>query len=193
MPRINAATIAEHVATQEIAVVDAARRLFTERGFAAVSLADIAAEIGLSRTALYRYFPTKGHILERWFDQAMAPLVEQSRTAAASAGDAGLRLEAWLDVQLDFLADPAHTVLVEASAAPDALSPEVRAEMGARHGELYATLTPLLGTTDPELQHTRTILIAGLVRSAAELVRGGASDAAVRAELHRAGAAVAGR
>lgn len=191
MPRINATTIAEHVATQEVAVVDAARRLFSARGFAAVSLADIAAEIGLSRTALYRYFPTKGHILERWFDQAMAPLVERSREVAEGDGTVGERLVAWLDVQLAFLADPAHAVLVEASAAPDALSPEVRAEMGARHRELYATLTPMLGTSDPDLQRTRTTFLAGLVRSAAELVRGGADEALVRAELHRAGAAIA--
>ena len=45
MPRIAADTVAEHVALQEAAVVDAAARLFGERGVARVSLADIAAVI----------------------------------------------------------------------------------------------------------------------------------------------------
>ncbi len=49
MPRIKADNIAEHVAQQRAAVLDAAVRLFVERGFSEVGLADIAAEVGLAR------------------------------------------------------------------------------------------------------------------------------------------------
>ena len=190
MPRINAATIAEHVAAQESAVVEAARRLFAERGVAAVSLGDIAAEIGLSRTSLYRYFPTKGHILQRWFDQQMAPLVERSRATVETDGSAAERLRAWLDVQLDFVTDPSHAVLMEASAVPGVLPEDVLADFGARHRELYGTLTPLLAGGRATTR-VRTMLIAGMIRSASELVRGGASPTLVRRELHRGAIAVA--
>ena len=52
MPRIKADTIADHVAQQRAAVLDAAVRLFTERGYAEVSLGDVAAEVGLARNSL---------------------------------------------------------------------------------------------------------------------------------------------
>jgi hypothetical protein len=43
VPRINADSVAEHVAQQEAAVFDAAMRLFVARGYADVSLAYIGA------------------------------------------------------------------------------------------------------------------------------------------------------
>ena len=67
MPRITAGSVAEHVAQQERAVFDAAIALFTERGYSAVTLGDIAKEVGLARNSLYRYFPTKASILLRWY------------------------------------------------------------------------------------------------------------------------------
>jgi AcrR family transcriptional regulator len=195
MPRISAPTIAEHVAQQEAAVIDAARQLFTKRGVRQVSLADIAAEVGLGRTSLYRYFPTKAHLVQRWFESAMAPLVERSRAAVDSTGSTAERFEAWLDVQLDFLLDDDHTALVTASLESDDLPDDVRGEIGARHRELYATAAPLLAGPaggDQGLVRVRTTLVAGLVRSAADLVRAGADRAAVHAELLRAARAAAG-
>ena len=195
MPRITGPSIAKHVATQEAAVVDAARRLFAERGVAAVSLGDIAAEVGLGRTSLYRYFPTKAHILQRWFDLEMEPLVERSLAVVAGSGPATDRLRAWLDVQLDFMTDSAHVVLMGASAAIGQLPPEVLADFGARHRELYATIDGILregGARTTEQRRTRALLIAGLLRSAAELVAAGTSIAGTRRELYRAAAAVAG-
>lgn len=195
MPRITGPSIAEHVASQEAAVVDAARRLFSERGVAAVSLGDIAAEVGLRRTSLYRYFPTKAHILERWFDLEMDPLVERSRQVIAEAAPAAETLRAWLDVQLDFFTDGAHRALMEAAAASEEMPPDVVEHFGRRHRELYATLGGILrsgGAETAEVRRVRALMIAGLVRSAAELVSGGEDDADVRRELHRGGAAIAG-
>jgi AcrR family transcriptional regulator len=189
MPRINAATIVEHVAQQEAAVIDAARRLFGARGVRQVSLGDIAEEVGLRRTSLYRYFPTKAHLVQRWFDAAMTPLVEESRRAVAGPGTDGSRLDRWLEVQLDFLLDDEHAALVTASLESDDLPDEVREQIGARHRELYATLTPLLAAPaegDADLLRTRTLLVAGLVRSAADLVRSGVDRNVVAVELVRA-------
>ncbi len=193
MPRITGPNIAAHVAAQEEAVLEAARRLVTERGFAAVSLADIAEEVGLRRTSVYRYFPTKGHILLRWFDSEMGPLVESSLEAVAGEGSAYERLDRWLSVQLAFLLDAEHAALMAAGAAED-LPEEVAARIGSRHQDLYSTLAPLLregGARRAEIP-VRAALVAGLLRSAGDLARQGVPRSTVHRELVRASAAVAG-
>ena len=38
-------------------VLDGAAKLFTERGYAAVTLRDIAAEVGIRHTSLYHHVP----------------------------------------------------------------------------------------------------------------------------------------
>ena len=45
-------------------VLDKAASLFAEHGFAATSLQDIANEVGLSRTSMYYYFPSKEALLD---------------------------------------------------------------------------------------------------------------------------------
>ncbi|WP_245861318.1 TetR/AcrR family transcriptional regulator [Microbacterium aurantiacum] len=44
--------------------LDAAARLFAERGFHAVSIGELGAAIGVSGPALYRHFPSKDAMLE---------------------------------------------------------------------------------------------------------------------------------
>lgn len=44
-------------------IVDAAARLFAERGFAGASIADLAKACGTSKALLYHYYPSKDDIL----------------------------------------------------------------------------------------------------------------------------------
>ena len=81
MPRIAADNIAEHVANQQAAVLDAAVRLFTASGYHDVSLGDIASEVGLARNSLYRYFPDKAHLLLAWFRVVVPETIEAWRNA----------------------------------------------------------------------------------------------------------------
>jgi AcrR family transcriptional regulator len=43
-------------------IVDAARRRLVEGGYAALSVSDVARELGLAQSAIYWYFPTKDHL-----------------------------------------------------------------------------------------------------------------------------------
>lgn len=45
-------------------IIDAASRLFIEKGFAGTNINDIADAVGTTRTALYYYFPSKESMLE---------------------------------------------------------------------------------------------------------------------------------
>jgi len=57
-------TRAEQAARTRQAVLDAARALFAERGFAATSLQDIADTMGVRKANVYYYFKTKAAILD---------------------------------------------------------------------------------------------------------------------------------
>ena len=55
-------------------VLDAALDLFIERGFANTRVEDIAARAGLSKGAVYLYFPSKEAVLEGVVRRAMVPI-----------------------------------------------------------------------------------------------------------------------
>lgn len=57
-------------------VLDAALALFVEKGFAATRVEDIAKRAGLSKGAIYLYFPSKEALLEGLVRRALVPIVE---------------------------------------------------------------------------------------------------------------------
>jgi AcrR family transcriptional regulator len=63
-------------------IVQAAYRVFSEKGFAAAKLDDIAAEAGVSKGALYLYFETKQDIFGAVIREAVAPNIGALETMA---------------------------------------------------------------------------------------------------------------
>lgn len=195
MPRISAGSVPEHVARQEAAVIAAAARLFAAHGVGEVTLGDIAAEVGLARNSLYRYFPDKGHLLAAWFRRELVPLKEAGDAVATGDGTPAERLDRWVRLQLDYLTAPEHKAMFELAGEAGALPPEIRAELAEGHQELYAGLAAIVADAlrerspqQPQLQRVPliTALVAGLLRSAADLIRNGQDPVAVRAEVTRA-------
>ena len=101
MPRITAPTVAEHVRLQERAILDAAGQLFAERGVSGTDLGDIAAEVGLARSSLYRYFPDKDHILLAWFERELQPVIDQSASLLEGDDPPVERIVRWMRFQMD--------------------------------------------------------------------------------------------
>jgi AcrR family transcriptional regulator len=63
-------------------IVAAALEVFSEKGFAAARLEDIAARAGVSKAALYLYFETKTDLFRAVVEQAVAPNIERIRRLA---------------------------------------------------------------------------------------------------------------
>ena len=95
-------------------ILDAALAVFTEQGFAAARVDDIAKRAGLSKGAVYLYFPSKEAMLNALVEQS-AGLVAQSAermVAAAAPEDPEQAFRAVLKMVLTVISDP------EISAAP---------------------------------------------------------------------------
>ena len=108
----------EQVAQTRAALVDAARRLFGENGFAATSVDDVAQAARLTTGALYHHFPNKTALFESVFEGIHAELMEASVHAAAGASD-DLELlargfEAFLDAVLE--PDVQRIIIIDAPA-----------------------------------------------------------------------------
>lgn len=145
MPRIKAASVAEHVAEQEAAVLSTAVRLFCERGYEHVTIGDIATEIGLKRNSLYRYFPDKAHILVRWFQQELPQQVARSEQILRGDGSPRERIEAWALDQADYANSSEHELMARISTIIPELDDATRRELADSHDALTR---PMLDTLD---------------------------------------------
>lgn len=58
-------------------ILDAALAEFTERGFEAARMEDIAKRAGLSKAGVYLYFPSKDAVLKALIEAKVAPIAQQ--------------------------------------------------------------------------------------------------------------------
>ena len=88
-------------------VLDAALALFVEKGFAATRVEDIATRAGLSKGAVYLYFPGKEAILEGLVRRAVSPIADNALAFLDNyAGDPRLVISTVLKMVAGRLADP---------------------------------------------------------------------------------------
>ena len=106
-------------------VLDAALKLFVEQGYAHTSVAQIARAAGISKGAVYLYFPSKQAILEGLVKRAVTPVADQALAQASFArGDLRTTLAAVLGAVVSALSDPRifaipKIVIREAVVAPE--------------------------------------------------------------------------
>ncbi|NWN89088.1 MAG: TetR/AcrR family transcriptional regulator [Micrococcaceae bacterium] len=80
----------------------AAGRLFSDRGFASVSLDEIGAEVGVTGQAIYRHFESKQDMLGALIGQASSHLLTRGKAIEAQYDDTFCRLEQLVALQTDF-------------------------------------------------------------------------------------------
>jgi AcrR family transcriptional regulator len=178
MPRIAAANIEEHLRRQNERVLDAASRLFRQRGFGGTDLAQIAAAVGLARNSLYRYYDSKEHLLVACVMRDMAPFLAQVEALERTHPDPRQRIDAWLDLCMDLAVGPDHASLELMGEVRDA-SPELREQILQLHrlpnGVLERAVRAVLGgqRRDPQV-------IAGMISAMLQ----SAAGQALRRSLH---------
>lgn len=88
------------LATQT-ALLEAARPLFAERGFAAVSADEIVRAAGVSRGALHHHYGDKRGLFQAVFEQVEVGITQELADVVAAGGDENLlprALSAFLDI-----------------------------------------------------------------------------------------------
>lgn len=65
-------------------ILEAALAEFTARGFEAARMEDIAKRAGLSKAAIYLYFPSKMAVLEALIEAKVGPIARQVQTLSAA-------------------------------------------------------------------------------------------------------------
>jgi len=68
-------------------ILDAALAEFTERGFEAARMEDIAKRAGISKGGIYLYFSSKTALLEALIEAKVSPLARLAQTIAATGAD----------------------------------------------------------------------------------------------------------
>lgn len=159
-------------------IMAAGAQLFARRGYHAVGINDVCAELGLTGPAFYRHFGTKDALLVAILDDAISDHLESVQDLVVQHVEPLPRLEAIVGHHIDFVFDQGDAIMVwrrEARVLPDS----ERSRIGYLQ-KLYVQqwvrtlrqLRPELDTETATLVCTATIaLIQSSVRFSALLDR----------------------
>jgi AcrR family transcriptional regulator len=99
-------------------ILDAAAKLFAERGFHGVGVDDIGASVGISGPGIYRHFPSKDAMLAEMLVRISERLLAEGTARVAAAPDPGAALTALVGWHIDFaLSHPALIVVQDRDLA----------------------------------------------------------------------------
>jgi len=175
-------------ATRAVLLAEA-RRLFADRGYAAVGTEAIVRAAGVTRGALYHHFDGKQELFRAVYEDVERELVERVAAHATAAGDPLDALHAGVRAFLDACEDPAvqRIALID---APSVLGWEQWREIdlkygfGLMHGALAAAMDA--GLIDRQPVRALAHLLLGALHEAALLVARADDGGRTRREVGRA-------
>ena len=94
-------------------LLDAAARLYAERGFTRVSLEDLGAAVGVSGPAVYRHFDGKQAVLAALLIEVSEGLVEGGRRVITAAPDSRAALTALVEFHVEFALSNPDVIVVQ--------------------------------------------------------------------------------
>lgn len=100
-------------AERRVKILDAAARLFADRGFHGVSIDDLGRAVGTSGPALYRHFRGKEAVLAEMLLDISERLYEEGERLATSATSPGDALDLLLRRHIDFALDEPALITVQ--------------------------------------------------------------------------------
>ncbi|MCD2497386.1 MULTISPECIES: TetR/AcrR family transcriptional regulator [Microbacterium] len=171
MPKISAATVAEHRTAQHAALLAAAEELLLSDGIDAVTPSAVTSRAGLARSTFYEYFPSKDDLLVALAREAFELWTKELAQSVALAEPGREQLRAYIAATIRLAADGRHdlaTVLRGVS-----LSPKSQADIVALHTALDDPLGEILRELVGPQARTAAPLIHGLLGSAMKLATAG--------------------
>ena len=166
--------------------LEAARTLFSERGYADVTMDEIAAEVGVTKPLLYNYFGNKERLYIACMERAGDALEAAVGAAVAATSSPGDALGAGVHAFFSFLDDDraAWAVLFDETLPQ---SGEVAERVGEYRGRILAFVSAsMVAQLPPETRAGATVeveaLSAALLGAAEALARWWLRTQAVSAE-----------
>lgn len=104
MPKVTGGSLEAHRVATLDRIFEAFTRLMYEQGYDALSLADVAADIGIARTAMYNYFPSKDALLVAYVTQESDAYLRQLRAELDAVDNPVDRLRVYIREQLGYFA-----------------------------------------------------------------------------------------
>lgn len=158
------------------AILDAARRRFGEQGFVATGTAAIAADAGVSQSALFHHFPDKRALFTEVLRASIAAYDDEVRAAALAAKRPVDIVLAGCRRSLELATDPAwaRIVVMDAPVVLDeATMRELDAAMGRATTLFGLQFLVSSGDLDPstDVEALATVIYGALTEAAFDLAR----------------------
>lgn len=115
-------------------ILDAAIKVFAERGFHTATVAEIARVAGVADGTIYLYFKGKDDLLLRLFDEKMTELLAEARSELAREKTAPDKLQRFIQLHLALVErnpDLASVLIVELRQSAQFLKAADRAKLAA--------------------------------------------------------------
>ncbi len=171
MPKIAAATVAEHRSNQRAAVLAAAVDLLAEGGVSALTPASVGSRAGMARSSVYQYFDSVPALLASLLEESFPPARTVIDDALAEARTPAGRVEAYVRATLSLATDGRHRALAVLARAD--LPAMCRSRMYELHAAHAKPLLDALAELDPETATLRSHLLLGLLHAAMRRVEAG--------------------
>jgi AcrR family transcriptional regulator len=97
VPKLWTQTIEEHRRAVHDAALDTTAALVSEHGLASVTMSQIAAQTGIGRATLYKYFPDVEAILFAWHERQITRHLQHLAEVSDQAGGPATSLQAVLE------------------------------------------------------------------------------------------------
>ncbi|MDH6136976.1 AcrR family transcriptional regulator [Kitasatospora sp. MAA4] len=189
VPKIRAATLAEHRQLQRAALLDAARSLLTEGGMDALTFPALASRTGLARSSVYEYFRSRAAVVEQLCESDFPLWAAEIEAGMASCATPLSQIEAYVRGQLALADDPRHRAIAAISALE--LDDAARERIRTAHTGLVTLVVNALQELGHDQPRLAAALLQGVVEAAVkrtegrpEEERGAVADAAVALALH---------
>jgi AcrR family transcriptional regulator len=131
---------------QREVILDTAAHLFSEKGFDAGSIGDLAAALGISKAAIYHYFSTKQEILDAIILRALESLRASTEMAVAAASTPTDQLRAFMRAHARHFESRYHDFLAMFVAFGNMQEQNQRLEAVRLRGEHESMLRAILKT-----------------------------------------------